>query len=181
MAVTRTFVSEIAKGVPKEPAVYSIMNIYTGQEYIGTTNNLYTRWRKHLNTMVAGTHSNKYLQEDFYKYGLRAFHLYALCDERDEVLECIEIKLSENCYNSVGRPGRARCRFSHEDHEGMFQMKDAGWSLGEIADAYDTTKPYVCRILKGNQSRYAKIMSKLYDDKGVLHADKAERVLVCST
>ena len=57
-----------------EPAcVYQIINKKNGKIYIGETLRGKLRWRDHLRGLRGGYHGNKYLQEDFDKFGEEAF------------------------------------------------------------------------------------------------------------
>ena len=53
--------------------VYAIVNIWNGNQYIGSTGNLYRRKREHFKQLRAGTHHSGHLQNAFNKYGESAF------------------------------------------------------------------------------------------------------------
>jgi len=57
----------------RKMAVYQITNLVNNKFYIGSSANLYERWRKHRNKLRSGTHPNKYIQASWNKYGERAF------------------------------------------------------------------------------------------------------------
>jgi len=66
-------------------AVYEIRNVISGSFYIGSSTNLYERWRTHRKKLRAKTHPNKHLQATWNKHGEDAFKFTALAE-----FECIE-------------------------------------------------------------------------------------------
>lgn len=59
-------------------AVYQIRNIISGTYYIGSSSNLYERWRTHRTKLRAGTHPNKHLQSSWDKHREEAFKFECL-------------------------------------------------------------------------------------------------------
>ena len=59
-------------------AVYKIRNIISGTYYIGSSSNLYERWRTHRVKLRAGTHPNKRLQSSWDKHKEEAFKFECL-------------------------------------------------------------------------------------------------------
>jgi group I intron endonuclease len=57
----------------KKIAVYRIRNIVSGKFYIGSSSNLYERWRTHRQQLRSGKHSNHHLQASWLKHGEEAF------------------------------------------------------------------------------------------------------------
>ena len=57
----------------KKIAVYRIRNIVSGKFYIGSSSNLYERWRTHRQQLRSGKHSNHHLQASWIKHGEEAF------------------------------------------------------------------------------------------------------------
>lgn len=57
----------------KIAAVYMILNLKSGTFYIGSSSNLYERWRSHKNRLRKGTHWNKQLQASWSKHGEQNF------------------------------------------------------------------------------------------------------------
>lgn len=66
-------------------AVYEIRNIISGSFYIGSSTNLYERWRTHRKKLRSKTHPNKHLQATWSKHGEEAFKFTALAE-----FECVE-------------------------------------------------------------------------------------------
>ena len=63
----------------KTAGIYSITCTATGDEYIGSTNNLQRRASQHLGSLKQGTHFNDHLQRAFDKYGIEKFCFIVLC------------------------------------------------------------------------------------------------------
>lgn len=75
--------AEYSRG-SKVCGIYTITNIVNGKMYIGYTNDLYTRGKKHLSELRNKEHNNPYLQNSFNKYGEQNFKFEVLeeCEER---------------------------------------------------------------------------------------------------
>jgi len=61
-------------------AVYEIRNTISGTFYIGSSANLYERWRAHRKRLRAGTHHNPRLQASWNKHGESAFAFIKLAE-----------------------------------------------------------------------------------------------------
>ena len=59
--------------IKKEPGVYKITNIKTGNIYIGSSYNMRTRINRHINDLLRQEHHSRYLQRSFNKHGLDNF------------------------------------------------------------------------------------------------------------
>lgn len=57
----------------KKIAVYRIRNIVSGKFYIGSSSNLYERWRTHRQKLRSGKHPNQHLLASWTKHGEEAF------------------------------------------------------------------------------------------------------------
>lgn len=57
----------------KKIAVYRIRNVISKSFYIGSSSNLYERWRTHRNKLRAGKHPNPHLMSSWRKHGEEAF------------------------------------------------------------------------------------------------------------
>lgn len=68
--------------------IYCIENITTHKKYIGQSNNIKERWRKHISELNHGYHDNDYLQKAWNKYGESDFKFtvleYCNPDDLDE-------------------------------------------------------------------------------------------------
>ena len=64
----------------KKIAVYRIVNTVSGSYYIGSSTNLYERWRTHRTKLRAGTHPNPQLQASWRKHGESAFFFVIIAE-----------------------------------------------------------------------------------------------------
>lgn len=71
---------EINKNLKEKCGIYIITNIYNGKRYIGSSNNLEERLKKHFKCLREGTHVNEHLQnaynlygEEFFEWGILKF------------------------------------------------------------------------------------------------------------
>lgn len=72
-------------GNTKRCGVYKITNIVNHKIYIGSSKTILQRWRNHIKTLEAHTHSNMFLQVDWDKYGKNnfVFEILEECAEND--------------------------------------------------------------------------------------------------
>ena len=63
--------------------VYQIKNIVNSKIYIGSSIDIHTRWKQHLNKLNKNSHTNEHLQNAWNKYGKDNFEfkIVELCDE----------------------------------------------------------------------------------------------------
>lgn len=64
----------------KKIAVYRIVNSVSGTYYVGSSTNLYERWRTHRKKLRSGTHPNPKLQASWDKHGETAFAFVILAE-----------------------------------------------------------------------------------------------------
>lgn len=71
-----------------DSGVYKILNIITGDYYIGSSKSLKNRWRNHKWHLNKKSHHNNYLQNAWNKYGDASFvfQILEMCDDKKEVL-----------------------------------------------------------------------------------------------
>jgi group I intron endonuclease len=74
----------------EKSGVYAFINLINGMRYIGSSKNIYKRFREH----ILGRSSNKLLQKDFKKYGLNKFIfvIYAYSDNKQNLIIDLENK-----------------------------------------------------------------------------------------
>ena len=74
----------------KKIAVYQIRNVISSKFYIGSSANLYERWRTHRNKLRAKTHPNPHLQASWDKHGedVFKFEILAEFESVDDMLTC---------------------------------------------------------------------------------------------
>lgn len=70
----------------KKIAVYRIVNTESGTYYIGSSTNLYERWRTHRKKLRSGTHPNPRLQASWKKHGEGKF-AFVILAEFDSVVD----------------------------------------------------------------------------------------------
>lgn len=102
----------------KKVAVYRIENVVSKKYYIGSSGNLYERWRKHKNKLRAGTHPNPHIQGSWDKHGERCF-VFSIVGEFEDIADmeqceqglietCIDDPLCMNIARWVAAPMRGR-------------------------------------------------------------------------
>ena len=76
----------------KKSGIYSIINIETGQRYIGSSSDIDGRISRHLYHLKNNNHPNNYLQNSWNKYGECnfIFHIIEFC-QKDKCLEYEQI------------------------------------------------------------------------------------------
>lgn len=63
----------INKNTHKLSGVYEIRNTLNNKRYIGSSINIYRRWRDHKRMLNLSVHPNKHLQSAWNKYGEKHF------------------------------------------------------------------------------------------------------------
>ena len=92
----------------KISAVYKIVNTVTGDSYIGSSNDVYRRWKDHKKPSVWMRCPNNQMYKDMQTYGVDKFDFQILCPVMEEYLtqveqECIYLmKPTYNSYNAKG-------------------------------------------------------------------------------
>jgi group I intron endonuclease len=110
----------------KKIAVYRIENVVSGKYYIGSSGNLYERWRKHKNKLRAGTHPNPHLQGSWNKHGERCF-VFSIVGEFEEIADMeqceqglidtsINDPLCMNIARWIAAPMRGRTGTAHPNY-----------------------------------------------------------------
>lgn len=61
------------EGNSKKGGIYKITNIFNGRFYIGSAKEFKNRWVNHYSSLKKNKHHNKFLQNDFNKYGEKMF------------------------------------------------------------------------------------------------------------
>lgn len=82
----------------KKIAVYRIVNTVSGSYYVGSSTNLYERWRTHRKKLRAGVHPNPKLQATWAKHGEAVFQFVVLAEfESASDMEACEEALLQDC------------------------------------------------------------------------------------
>lgn len=84
----------------RKRAVYRIVNLSSGKYYVGSSSNLYERWRTHRRKLRSGTHPNPKLQASWSKHGEEVFSFVLLAEFSDVLdMEACEEALLADCIN----------------------------------------------------------------------------------
>lgn len=76
--IKHSLICRSAADLPCVAGVYSIRNITSGRQYIGSSNNVKKRIYSHLRDLNSGSHVNSVLQKDYTRYGCDAFEVSVL-------------------------------------------------------------------------------------------------------
>jgi len=133
----------------KKIAVYRIVNIESGTYYIGSSTNLYERWRTHRKKLRVGSHPNPKLQASWKKHGEDKFAFIILAEfesvrdmevcEEALLMDFISDPLCCNLSASATTPWRNKGPLhpnfgkTHSD-EIKQQLRDAAMQQWEEAD-----------------------------------------------
>ena len=82
------------KNNPKVPGVYMIIHPATGKAYLGSTENLYGREKKHKYMLKSNSHTNKPLQEA-YNQDNRTEFVHLSMDSREKAYEYEQLMLDD--------------------------------------------------------------------------------------
>lgn len=134
-----------------KPGIYQIVNTINGDRYIGSSVNIWVRWKYHTSTLRNNIHHNKYMQRAWNKYGENAFILKPLLICNKNKLSkyeqsCLDIMKPEyNISNDVIAPMRG-INFSQE-HKDKIAKANAGkqFRLGQ-----KNTEEHRMKISKAN-------------------------------
>lgn len=110
-----------------ESGIYCIRNKINNKRYIGQSDNLNNRWKRHKSDLKCGTHFNRHLQSAYDKYGLDNFEFIILekcsielLDER-EVFWIDYYDSKNNGYNLA--EGGLGCRGYKHSEEEIIKMR----------------------------------------------------------
>jgi group I intron endonuclease len=89
----------------KKSGIYKIENLINGKIYVGRAIDLFNRRKYHFKYLIENKHHNKYLQEDFNKYGKEKFK-FSIIEECDISIlnekEKYFIKERKCCHKDIG-------------------------------------------------------------------------------
>jgi group I intron endonuclease len=131
-------------------AIYAIVNIVTGDVYIGSTDSLSVRFTRHRHGLRHGVHHSVYLQRAYIKYGPDSFR-FVVCERternEDHLLEREQhwIDMVKPTYNMSKTAGR------------ICLSREARMKIGEKnAKHYIVTKPDGTEIEVHNLTRFCR-------------------------
>lgn len=105
----------------KASGVYAITCGETGKVYVGSSSNLYVRWRNHFWALSCGTHRNRHLQGSWNKRGREAFEFSVLGWCPIDMLAVLE----QTHTNSIPRLLRFGFRVVVESNRGMVHTPES--------------------------------------------------------
>ncbi len=109
----------------KVSAVYSIRNVVNFKRYVGSSNNVHTRWNKHRSEIKKGVHPNTHMQNAFRKYGEESFVFEILEEaERDKLL------IVEQAWIDNLKPEYNKAKFAGSPMNGRHHTDEAKQKIG---------------------------------------------------
>ena len=155
--------------------IYAINNKQTGQYYIGRTDNLERRKRRHFSWLKHNKHHCPHLQSAYNKYGKVNFNMVALCQglTKDEAVELEQLILDEcydtlyNCSRSALTPDRTGCKHTAEAKKkmsgennhfyGKSHSEDAKAKMSEAKKGakHPRSKPFTVKFPDGQVDQWA--------------------------
>lgn len=153
--------------------VYRIVNLVNGNQYYGSTTNLYRRKHRHFKGLREGNHENNHLQRAYDKYGESNFEFQILGYYPTDRLLNEEQKLldihygKEYCYNilpTAGSPFR-RGRKKTKEHR-----KKLAEATRKYFESHPSARRYLSRLRKGTTlPEEVKKKMRASHKHGVLH------------
>ena len=123
--------------------IYCIKNTVNGKRYIGSTKNLYIRYKHHMSDLRNGTHINKYLQNSFNKYGESAFIFEIICDCDEE-----DTLIYEQFFIDTLNPEYNICRIAGTTRSVEFSSEHRyKLSIARLGKANSQGKKYIGKTL----------------------------------
>lgn len=105
----------------RRSGIYAIVNSTNGHRYVGSTKNIYKRWREHVRHLTLGRHHCSHLQRAWNKCGTQAFVFCVLAFVEAYDLSATEGSLltrvvdHKTCYNSGTTPDKPMLGRQHTD------------------------------------------------------------------
>lgn len=118
-----------------DSGIYLITCTGNSKQYVGSSNNIPYRWRKHREKLASGRHWNRFLQRSWNKYGAEAFE-YAVLEVVDDPAQ---LRIREqhwidtlhpefNLSPFANRPTTTGFTYSEESRERMSAAQRAAWA-----------------------------------------------------
>lgn len=90
--------------IPTFGGIYKIINKVNHKYYVGSSKNLYRRWKKHRAALYRNGHKNNHLQNAWNKYGSDSFEFIVI-----ELLPRHDIRVVEQIYLNISKLESDRC------------------------------------------------------------------------
>ena len=162
--------------ITKESGIYKILNIITGDFYVGSTVNLRKRWNEHRRKLIKNLRENPYLQNAWNKYSELAFEfsVIELC-EKEILLEREQyyMDLLKPTYNICLRAGN--CLGVRHSDEARANMSSA--HVGHIAT--EETRAKMSKVRKGTHQSIETRAKMSVAHKNRLPISEATRAKMC--
>jgi len=144
--------------------IYKITNNITSNKYIGSSNNIRTRWSKHKHSLNSNTHKNLHLQNAWNKYGSEKFEfeVILLCEEDElffyeqKILDTLDYTSDYNISKDATAPWRGK-ELSEEHKRKIKETQDSKLDLyPEEYVPTDLTRKYCPADEHGSRTIYIK-------------------------
>lgn len=157
-------------------AVYRIRNVVSKKYYIGSSTNLYERWRGHRSKLRGNTHPNRHLQSSWNKHSEEVFLFEVLQEFQDvESMEAAEEELLSRAVDdplccNLSKWARSPWRSQGEDHPryGAKLTEDQKQNLREATlEQWKTSDPRTGRkhSAEAKQKISAKVQAALAEGR----------------
>jgi group I intron endonuclease len=167
----------------KISGIYKIINKTNGKYYVGSSNNIYKRWREHKYLLNKNAHANEYIQRSWNKYGADTFDFLIVernIQEKDlliteqKYLDQAETK-KENCYNLSYIAGKIKMTSEIRRKISESQKGEKNHNFGKHPSQETRRKLIECRKGKNNWNyggKHSEETKRKIGEKSKLRIDK---------
>lgn len=137
----------IGGNMEKVSAVYQIKNMVTGNMYIGSSKDVYSRWKSHKKHSMWNKHPNSKLYKDMQEYGLDNFIFAILECVEPEYLRQVEqnfIDMLQPTYNQIRANGFdvERWKAYHKVYQKAYQQSEKNKTYQKVYTHSGKRKAY---------------------------------------
>lgn len=137
--------------------IYAIVNKLNGNRYIGSSENITDRWKRHIKLLQNGEHHSNHLQHAWNAYGAACFDFTVvfLCDKENLLLcEQFYIDALKPVYNTVPTAGNVSGVIRSEE----YRKKQSAAQSGKVMS--EETRRRISEGMKGKQNSAGVIQSE---------------------
>lgn len=165
--------------------VYKIINKINNKMYIGSSNNIYKRWKEHINDLNKNKHHSIHLQRAWNKYGQENFSFIIIEIIKNEDFQFEKEQYWLDKYESYNREvgyniykfaigggyeltmeqRDKRRQISFKEHPNIINLYNKGYSTVEIAKKYKVRREYIWNILQENNVNTSDLRKITYKNK----------------